>query len=101
MYDFYEFCKINKPPSINSIKHTCNEFRSYKDKLPQYIKVFFNNLDIEIDKATENNDINKIKLLMEKVNNKENFLKEFKIILEKEVDIYLEFIKVDKKFVDF
>ena len=38
---------------------------------------------------------------MEKVNNKENFLKEFKIILEKEVDIFLEFIKIDKKFVDF
>ena len=85
VYKFYKYCYKNKPKNKSSIKYTMEKL----DKtLPQYILDYFYDINKELEICGQ--DKNKIDCVLIKVNDKELFINNLNIYLEKNIDIFLE-----------
>ena len=87
IYKFYIYCYKNKPQNKNSINYTMENLDK-NEILPQYISDYFYDISKEIEICGK--DKNKIECIMIKVNDKELFINNLNIYLEKNVDIFLE-----------
>ena len=85
IYEFYQYYKNNgRESSITSPQHVLNKLVATKHKIPIYIENYLRNKHFKI---IENNTYYK-EILIE-LNNKELVLNELNIILNKEIDIFL------------
>ena len=96
IYKFYKYCYKNKPNNKNSIHYTMEKLNQY-DKLPQYISDYFYDISKELEMCY--NDKNKINNVLIKVNDKDLFIDNLKVYLEKNIDIFLEMD--EDKIVDY
>ena len=87
IYKFYKFCYKNKPKNKNSIKYTMDELNKH-EKLPKYISELFYDVNKELELC--GNDKNKIDKVLIKINDKELFINNLNICLEKKIDLFLE-----------
>ena len=97
IYDFYEFCKKDKPLNISSIKHTMDEFKKYT-KLPGYITYFFYDLDKELNACKGNRF--KIENVLLNVMDRETFVNSLNAYLETEIDAFLKMVE-DNTIVEY
>jgi len=88
IYDYYFYCKENKPKNIDSITYTLNEITANYDSIPKYIENYFYDIKKELDSNKKNNtNINNV---LSKVNNKAVFLEKIGLYLE---DVVNDFLK--------
>jgi hypothetical protein len=94
IYQFYQYCKENKPKGISSVKYTYdNIIREHEKRsgsrsnIPQYIENFFYDINNEVKKCY--GDKNLIEDVLVKVNNKDIFLENIKIYLEKSINDFI------------
>ena len=87
IYKFYKYCYKNKPKNKNSINYTMEKLNDY-EKLPQYVSDFFYDISKELE-ICENNK-NKIDKVLIKINEKEIFINNLNVYLEKNIDSFLE-----------
>jgi hypothetical protein len=97
IYDFYEFCKKDKPSNISSIKHTMDGFIKYKH-LPGYITNFFYDLDKELNACK--GDKFKRDIILLNVQDRETFVHSLNAYLETEIDAFLKMVE-DNTIVDY
>lgn len=89
IFNFYQYCKQNKPPNKNSIEFTYDEIIKENNlKLPKYIENYFYDISEQIKK--NNKDKNKINNIMLKFNNIDSFLEDIKEYLIDAIDEYIE-----------
>lgn len=93
VFDFYNYCKNNKPKGKDSITYISQVFEDtentkYKN-IPKYVKDYFSHIknEIAVNKKTKTLTIDEILL---KVDDKDTFLNELNILLENAIDEYLE-----------
>jgi len=98
IYNFYQYCYKNKPKNKSSINYTIENLNKYSN-LPKYIYDFFNLINAEIEACDD--DISKIKKVMNKVNDKELFNNKLNICLEKGIDEFLEMNVDDDTIIDY
>jgi len=96
LYNFYQYCKENKPKNIDSIKNTYDEIIkennlrvSDSSKMPKYIEEYFYDISEQIKKC--NKDKNKMKdIIKVKMDNLEIFLENIKEYLDSSIYEYLD-----------
>jgi hypothetical protein len=97
IYKFYKYCYKNKPKNKNSINYTMEELNNKYPNHPQYISDCFYDINKELEIC--GNDKIKIERVLIKVNDKELFINNLNIYLEKNVDIFLEMNEYE--FIDY
>ena len=87
VHKFYNYCYQNKPKNKNSIIYTMEKLDSYT-KLPQYISDYFYDINKELERC--GNDKRKIEKSLMIVNDKELFIYNLNVYLEKNIVSFLE-----------
>jgi hypothetical protein len=101
IYRFYIYCRKNKPQNISSIKYTYEEIKKEKDKNIKldYIENFFYDIDKKIVSCKNNKS--QIDHIMERVNDKNEFIRELDDYLDKFIDEFLELNIIDNDIIDY
>ena len=97
IYKFYKHCYKNKPKNKNSVSYTREKLSNKYHKLPQYILDFFYDISKELEIC--GNDKTKINNVLVKINDKEIFINNINVYLEKNIDSFLEMN--EDEFIDF
>ncbi len=101
IFDFYEYCCKNKPDNIDSVTYIINKFDKIdsesRNKIPEYVKIYFNCIKKEIEKVKSKNTNKKIiskmiNEILEKVKSKSKFLEDISYDLNNAIN---EFINHD------
>lgn len=103
LHDFYIYCKNNRPldkkdkPTKNSVDHTCHKLVIY-NRMPEYIIDFFKRIKKDINEAKKKNK--SYKDIVNKITNKDTFVKDINDELVSSIDEYLG-INMNENDVDF
>ncbi len=87
VYNFYQFCKNNKPDEIDTISYVCEKFVMFKTqgyRIPIYIEDYFKNVKRDLlKKRTHKDDV------LKRVEDKAVFLEEIYTDLQVAIDEFL------------
>lgn len=103
--DIYNFCvnvEKNKPNNKGLAKHIYDEIEVY-EKIPKYIKNYFNDIQNDYKNAVDKKLKKEyVKEILERIRNKEIFMKELNISLKIAIDeyIYNKTIEIDDEYAD-
>lgn len=103
--DIYNFCvnvEKNKPNNKGLAKHIYDKIEVY-EKIPKYIKNYFNDIQNDYKNAVDKKLKKEyVKEILERIRNKEIFMKELNISLKIAIDeyIYNKTIEIDDEYAD-